>query len=149
MEHLTLSALISELILMWLLCHMKFYHQLSFLSLVLHVLMLRFKAKGSTGGDNKGRAKVEPYAYWQFDRKVGQEHGKGRDGEWRGEEGGRREVEGWERGEQPSVLCPLIIFGAVHGVWVRSSFPHILSMDFTRAVIHRVMAIVCHLLITP
>jgi hypothetical protein len=33
-------------------------------------LACRFKAKGSTGGDVKGRAKVEPYAYWQFDRKV-------------------------------------------------------------------------------
>ncbi len=30
----------------------------------------RFKAKSTSGGDVKGRSKVEPYAYWQFDRKV-------------------------------------------------------------------------------
>jgi hypothetical protein len=30
-----------------------------------------FKAKSTTGGDVQGKAKVEPYAYWQFDRKVG------------------------------------------------------------------------------
>lgn len=30
----------------------------------------RFKAKNNTGGDVKGRANVEPYAYWQFDRKM-------------------------------------------------------------------------------
>jgi hypothetical protein len=31
----------------------------------------RFKAKAkATGGDVKGRSRVEPYAYWQFDRKM-------------------------------------------------------------------------------
>lgn len=30
----------------------------------------RFKAKSTAGGDVKGRSKVEPYAYWQFNRKV-------------------------------------------------------------------------------
>ncbi|KAJ9506030.1 hypothetical protein QJQ45_002495 [Haematococcus lacustris] len=30
----------------------------------------RFKSKAGTGGDVKGRSKTEPYAYWQFDRKM-------------------------------------------------------------------------------
>eukprot|EP00798_Chlamydomonas_sp_ICE-L_P031075 gene31075-6202_t len=31
----------------------------------------RYKPKSKTaGGDTKGRSKVEPYAYWQFDRKM-------------------------------------------------------------------------------
>jgi hypothetical protein len=30
----------------------------------------RFKAKGQSGGDVKGSSKVEPYTYWQFDRKM-------------------------------------------------------------------------------
>lgn len=33
------------------------------------LLSHRFKS-AKAGGDVKGRAKVEPYAYWQFDRKV-------------------------------------------------------------------------------
>lgn len=30
----------------------------------------RFKAKHRAGGDTKGSSKVEPYAYWSFDRKM-------------------------------------------------------------------------------
>jgi hypothetical protein len=31
---------------------------------------LRFKPRKNTGGDTAGKSSVEPYAYWQFDRKM-------------------------------------------------------------------------------